>query len=300
VQRFLARYGMRGVGEIDFGRPRWRENPLPVFQVLQSYAQITDPDQAPDVQFARGARAAEAALTRLAEELRGTHGGKLKAQLVRVVGRRMRIFAGLRELPKFTIIRLFGMARTALLRAGQIWTEQGVLAARDDMFYLHLAELRALAAGESRDWKGLVRERRAAYRRELGRRQIPRILLSDGRSFYAGLGAEGSVDGLLVGSPVSPGVVEGVVRVILDPQRAQLSPGEILVCPATDPGWTPLFLAAGGLVMEIGGLMTHGAVVAREYGIPAVVGVHDATQRLKTGQRVRVDGSSGVITPLEE
>ncbi len=125
--------------------------------------------------------------------------------------------------------------------------------------------------------------------------------MSDGRAFYEGLndappGADGNV---IVGSPVSPGVVEGAVRVVFDPHAAQLAPGEILVCPGTDPSWTPLFLAAGGLVMEVGGLMTHGSVVAREYGIPAVVGVDRATQRLKTGQRIRVDGSSGQIVILD-
>jgi pyruvate,water dikinase len=93
-------------------------------------------------------------------------------------------------------------------------------------------------------------------------------------------------------------VVEGPVRVILDPRGAQLLPGEIMVCPGTDPSWTPLFLAAGGLVMEVGGMMTHGAVVAREYGIPAVVGVHQATTRLTTGQLIRLDGSSGKIDVL--
>ncbi len=100
---------------------------------------------------------------------------------------------------------------------------------------------------------------------------------------------------MLVGSPVSPGMAEGMVRVVLDPRSTQLLPGEILVCPGTDPSWTPLFLAAGGLVMEVGGMMTHGAVVAREYGIPAVVGVDEATRKLYTGQRVCVDGSSGRV-----
>ena len=104
----------------------------------------------------------------------------------------------------------------------------------------------------------------------------------------------------LVGDPVSPGRVEGTVRVVRDPRGVRLEPGEILVCPATDPGWTPLFLAAGGLVMEIGGLITHGSVVAREYGIPAVVGVHDATTRLHTGQRIRLDGSAGRVTVLRD
>jgi len=126
-------------------------------------------------------------------------------------------------------------------------------------------------------------------------------LLSDGRAFYEGLRArKGDRAGVISGSPVSPGVVEGIVHVVFDPHDAQLAPGEILVCPGTDPAWTPLFLAAGGLVMEVGGLMTHGSVVAREYGIPAVVGVHEATKRLKSGQRIRVDGSSGEIVLVEE
>ena len=102
--------------------------------------------------------------------------------------------------------------------------------------------------------------------------------------------------GTLIGSPVSPGVVEGVVRVVLDPHHAGLLPGEIMVCPGTDPAWTPLFLVAAGLVMEVGGLMTHGSVVAREYGIPAVLGTGVATQRIQSGQTVTVDGDAGVVT----
>jgi pyruvate,water dikinase len=116
--------------------------------------------------------------------------------------------------------------------------------------------------------------------------------------FYEGTGVSAETSGdpnQIKGTPVSPGVVEGIVRVVFDPADTHLQPGDILVCPGTDPAWTPLFLAAGGLITEVGGLMTHGSVVAREYGIPAVVGVHQATQRLQTGQRVRVDGSSGRI-----
>jgi pyruvate,water dikinase len=125
------------------------------------------------------------------------------------------------------------------------------------------------------------------------------VLVSDGRAFYEGVGAQTDTGDVITGSPVSPGVVEGRVHVVLDPRGTQLVPGEILVCPGTDPAWTPLFLAAGGLVMEVGGLMTHGSVVAREYGIPAVVGVDRATHRLKTGQRIQVDGSSGQIVILD-
>jgi pyruvate,water dikinase len=131
------------------------------------------------------------------------------------------------------------------------------------------------------------------------RRQVPRLLLSDGRAFYEGITSTNHAANMLNGSPVSPGSVEGLVRVVLNPRQANLRPGEILVCPGTDPSWTPLFLSAGGLVMEVGGMMTHGAVVAREYGIPAIVGVDQATRRLHTGQKIRIDGSTGLIQLLD-
>lgn len=306
VGAFLERYGMRGVAEIDLGRPRWREDPTAIMQVLQSYLEISDPEQAPDATFARGADVARAAIARLAEGLRATRAGWIKRRAVGWAARRVRALAGLRESPKFTIIRLFGIVRAGLLESGRELADAGVLDEPEDLFFLRLGELRDLdGRGTARDparvpaWKDRVAERRARWQRERGRRQIPRVLLSDGQAFYEGLGSGAGDAPGLVGSPVSPGVVEGTVHVLRDPRGARLSPGEILVCPATDPGWTPLFLAAGGLVMEVGGLMTHGAVVAREYGIPAVVGVHDATHRLESGQRVRVDGSSGRIEILD-
>ena len=298
VAGFLERYGMRGLGEIDLGRPRWRDDPTPLFQTLQSYLQFTDAELAPDAVFARGAQAAEADIERLIAALRQTRLGWLKARIARLAARRMRALVGLRETPKFTIIRMFGKVRELLLANGAALVAAGVLEQPDDVFFLHLTELETLTAQPERDWRGLVAERRLLHAQEQRRKQIPRVLLSDGRAFYEGLA--GSSEGELVGSPVSPGVVEGVVRVIRDPRGAQLAPGEILVCPGTDPAWTPLFLAAGGLVMEVGGMMTHGAVVAREYGLPAVVGVHEATTRLQTGQRVRVDGTTGQVTLLDE
>jgi pyruvate,water dikinase len=301
IGAFLGQYGMRGVGEIDLGRPRWRENPEPIMEALQSYLQIEDPEQAPDAVFARGAAAAWDAVEQLAAEAQETRGGWFKAHRVRWLARRMRALAGLRESPKFWAVRVMGLVRTALLDSGDELAEAGTLDRADDLFFLRFAELRALAAGEERDWRGQVGQRREAYAREERRTQIPRLLLSDGQAFYEGVSAPGeATDGVLVGSPVSPGVVEGRVRVVLDPHEARLAPGEILVCPGTDPAWTPLFLAAGGLVMEVGGLMTHGSVVAREYGIPAVVGVTQACQRLSTGQRVRVDGTVGRVTILDE
>jgi phosphohistidine swiveling domain-containing protein len=303
IAGFLQRYGIRGLGEIDLGRPRWREDPAPVMHTLQSYLHIEDGEQAPDVAFERGAAAALEGIQRLAADVRHSRGGWFKARLVRWAARRLRALAGLRESPKFWIIRLMGISRAALLASGRELVAGGRLAAPEDLFFLHLPELHALANGQEQDWRALVRQRREQYAREQQRQQIPRLLLSDGRAFYGGsalpAGAAGASDGnVLTGSPVSPGVVEGTVRVVLDPQAAHLAPGEILVCPGTDPAWTPLFLLAGGLVTEVGGMMTHGSVVAREYGIPAVVGVAQATTRLQTGQRVRLDGTQGRIVLL--
>lgn len=295
VSTFLTCYGMRGLGEIDIGRPRWCEEPTHIMQVLQSYLQIEDAVLAPDVVFKRGEQSAEVARVGLETAVSKTFAGKLKVKLVRKLTKRMRALAGLRESPKFHIIQKMGIMREGLLNSGAQLVASGVIDQPDDLFYLYLKELEALAENPQNDWRPLIAERRANYDRELLRNQLPRLLLSDGRTFYEGLSAVDDEDGVLRGSPVSPGVVEGTVRVVLDPQQANLAPGEILVCPGTDPAWTPLFLAAGGLVMEVGGLMTHGAIVAREYGIPAVVGVHQATTRLQTGQRIQVDGSTGQI-----
>ena len=274
---------------------------MPILQTLCAYLDIEDADQAPDVVFGRGAREAQAEIDRLVEALRHTRGGALKAVLARWAARRMRALVGLRETPKLTMMRVFGPMRDALLDDGAALVGEGVLTRADDMFYLHLRELEALAGdrGALGEVSALVSARREASARELLRRQIPHLLLSDGQTFYnSAVPSETGGSDTLRGDPVSPGVVEGIVHVVLDPRATQLAPGEILVCPGTDPSWTPLFLAAGGLVMEVGGMMTHGAVVAREYGLPAVVGVHEATGRLRTGQRIRVDGSTGLVTLL--
>jgi phosphoenolpyruvate synthase/pyruvate phosphate dikinase len=164
----------------------------------------------------------------------------------------------------------------------------------DDIFFLDLSEVRRGLAGDV--LADLVAERRQAYEIELRRRHIPRLLLSDGTELEAVAGATPADHGTMSGSPASPGTVTGPARVVLDPVGAHLEPGEILVAPSTDPGWTPLFLTAGGLVMEMGGSNSHGAVVAREYGIPAVVGVPEATNLIETGQLVTVDGAAGVVS----
>ena len=300
IGAFMHRYGMRGLGEIDIGRPRWREQPEPVMQVLQSYLRMDDTALAPDVIFARGADAAAIAADRLEAAVRKTRGGRVKARLVRWAVLRYRALAGMREAPKFFAIRMLGIIRQSLLQSGASFTAAGLLDQPDDLFFLYERELQEMAQqrGVPPQLRTRIAQRRELRGRELRRKQLPRVLLSDGMAYYEGVRAIGGDAASLIGDPVSPGVAEGIVRVIFNPAGTQLAPAEILVCPGTDPAWTPLFLAAGGLVMEVGGMMTHGSVVAREYGIPAVVGVHEATTRLQAGQRVRVDGSNGVITLL--
>jgi pyruvate,water dikinase len=158
-------------------------------------------------------------------------------------------------------------------------------------FTMTRTEVRRALAGE--DARAVVAARRGEYARETRRRHVPRLMLSDGTDVEATLAP--TADGAIRGTPASPGVASGVARVLRSPAGAVLEPGEVLVAPATDPGWTPLFLTASALVMEMGGMMSHGAVVAREYGIPAVVGVAGATERIATGQRVSVDGSAGTV-----
>jgi pyruvate,water dikinase len=196
-------------------------------------------------------------------------------------------------MPKYMLIgRAFTPIREVLRPVGEELAAAGRIERPDDMYFLTLAQARAAVGGA--DKRETVAASRATYDRERTRRRIPRVLLADGTDAEVALVE--AVEGDLRGSPASPGTVTGTARVIHSPRGAHLEPGEILVAPSTDPGWTPLFLTAGGLVMEMGGMMSHGAVVAREYGIPAVVGVPDATTRIATGDRITVDGSSGVVS----
>ena len=287
IGSFLERYGMRGVAEIDLGAPRWRDDPEAVMQTLQSYLIVDDPERLPRAVHARGEVEATEAVERLAATA-----GPLAARQIRFMAASVRGMFGARETPKFTIVKVFGLMRDALDASARDLVAAGLLAQPSDVYFLGLDELGSAFA---RDHRADVAARRAVREREARRGRVPRVLLGDGRAFHEGL--EGA-DGGLRGSGVSPGVAEGPVRVVVDPRTSQLAPGEILVCAGTDPAWTPLFMAAAGLVTEVGGLMTHGSVVAREYGIPAVVGVHEATTRLVTGQRIRLDGTTGAIEVL--
>ncbi|HZE40648.1 MAG TPA: PEP/pyruvate-binding domain-containing protein [Stackebrandtia sp.] len=281
---FLEAYGFRAVAEIDLGMPRWSDDPTHIIGVLANYLRLDDPALAPDLQFARGAAEAEDLIATLASRV-----GRVRGRLVRTALHRARLLMGLRELPKFGLVKTLGAMRSQLSRVGAELAAAGRLERADDVFFTTLTDLRGDA-----DLRALVAERREDYARELRRRRLPRVLLSDGTDPEA-IATTPAIDGQLTGTPASAGTVTATARVILDPVGAHLEPGEILVAPSTDPGWTPLFLTAGGLVMEMGGANSHGAVVAREYGIPAVVGVPDATSEIATGQRVTVDGTSGTV-----
>lgn len=300
VQAFLREFGHRAVREMDIGAKRWRDEPGYVIAVLKTYMRSGEEADA-GRHFKEGQVAAEAAVVSLIEQVRRKR-GPFRAWVMRRMLFWMRALSGLRESPKFYTVRLLATLREVLQRCGDSLVGRGILEERDDVFWLTLDEtdelLRPGAAGVAmRDAKAVVDGRKANYGRETQRRQVPRVVTSTGETFYAP--PQASETAVLKGTPASPGTYEGVARVILDPAGARLEPGEVLVAPGTDPAWTPLFLSAGALVVETGGSMSHGAVVAREYGIPAIVGVAGATRLLAGRLRVRVDGESGAVAVLQ-
>jgi phosphohistidine swiveling domain-containing protein len=276
------------------------EDPTPVFSAMAGYLRLTDRDAAPDVRFERAAVEAEEALDRLVGRASRTR--PLRAMVGGVLLRRWRALAGLRELPKFVWIVALRDIRRQLLLAGAELAGSGRLERADDIMFLTLAEAEEGVAGT--DQSQLAATRRADYEREFRRQQVPGLLLSDGTMPEAlpdpdAIPAEED-DHRMVGMPAAAGRATGTVRVVHDPTTARIEPGDILVAPTTDPGWTPLFLTLGGLITETGSPIAHGPTVAREYGIPAVICVRDATTRLKTGQMVTIDGASGVVIIEDE
>ncbi len=297
LANFLATYGHRSVAELDLGVPRWSEDPTYVLGILASYLQLHDLAHSPDAQYRRAAREAEAMMAELTRRARRK--SWLRGLLVGFFLNRAHALFGLREMTRFCLTLLLARARALLWPVGVALAQDGRLERAEDIFFITLPEAQAALAGA--DMRSLVRERRATYQRELTRRHVPLVLLSDGTEPTAGPSQADTAHNMISGTAASPGTVTALARVILDPAGAHLAPGEILVAPSTDPGWTPLFLTAGGLVMETGGAMSHGVIVAREYGLPAVVGVPQATERITTGMRLTVDGSAGtvVIEPTE-
>ncbi len=306
LQQFLGQYGMRGPSEIDIARPRWGDDPGSLLRMVAGNLGHKEAGNH-RAHHQKMAREGEAAADKLEAAVRHGLLGRLRARLVRRLVRVGRNHMAAREHPKFLIIQIMGLVRTAVLEAAEMLVEDGRLDAVEDVWYLSLPELIGLfektadaptvANPRLIDPRPLIAQRQADYC-HYAKLTPPRIITSDGETPTAQLKRDGVPEGALVGTPVSPGIVEGIARVVLDPTKETVQPGEILVAPFTDPGWTPLFINAAGLVMEVGGLMTHGSVVAREYGIPAVVAVPGATTRIETGQRIRVNGDGGFVELL--
>jgi len=296
--RFMERYGMRCPGEIDITRPRWYEDASTLLPSIDSHMRTLEPGEH-RLKFEQGAREAEAAGLELLDKLRRQPFGWLKVRLMRRLLRGFRGLMGLREHPKYGLIRRFGRIRLILQEEGRKLAEAGVLGAADDVFYLTLEELkRLLQEGRTDGLASMLEARKREYDR-FRSLTPPRLMTSEGELLTGRRRRQEAPEGALLGTPVSAGVVEGVARVVMRPEEAKLNKGEIMIAPFTDPGWTPLFHSAVGLVMEVGGLMTHGAVVAREYGLPAVVGIDGATQRIQDGDTIRLDGTRGYVLVLK-
>ncbi len=292
---FLDRYGTRGPSEIDIMMPRWNENPLPVLKVIGGNILK---DMSSRSLFEAQTAAREEVFRELLEK--ADHGllGKLRAWKIKRLYHVLTETGGMREHHKFVMIRLFWGVKQILKNNARKLVQDGKLKSEDDIWYFTARELLEIWDNVPVGIDEVVKKRKV----ELDNYQKltpPLILTSDGETPVVRHQVEDAPPGALLGNPVSQGVAEGIAHVILDPLTETLEPGEILVAPFTDPGWTPLFINAAGLVMNIGGELAHGSVVAREYAIPAVVGVHQATVKIKTGQRLLVDGNRGIVEILE-
>ncbi|BDY26953.1 MAG: phosphoenolpyruvate synthase [Mycolicibacterium mageritense] len=295
LREFLDRYGMRCAGEIDITRPRWSEQPGTLAAPILANIKNFGPGEARR-RFEDGLRQAAAKEHELLTRLRALPDGERKAAETKLMIDRVRTFAGYREYPKYGMVSRYFIYKQALLREAERLVGSGVLRERDDIFYLRLDELRDVVRTHRVD-EQLIHERRAAFQGYQALRP-PRVLTSDGEAITGGYRRADLPPGALAGLGVSAGTVEGRARVVTDIARAELEPGDILVTAFTDPSWTPLFVGITGLVTEVGGLMTHGAVIAREYGLPAVVGVQDATTLIRDGRRIRVHGTEGYVEIL--
>ncbi|MFP8960453.1 rifamycin-inactivating phosphotransferase [Streptomyces nanhaiensis] len=295
VEAYLDRYGMRCVGEIDITRPRWREQPAALVPAILDNVRNFPPGAAAR-RFEEGRRKALRKEQDVLSRLRALPDGERKADETKRMIDRMRTFIGYREYPKYGIVSRYFVYKRALLAEAERLVRADVLAGKEDAFYLTFEELHEAARSHRADTE-LIRQRKDAFRAYQALTP-PRVLTSDGEAVNGAYRRDDAPAGALPGLPVSAGTVEGRARVILDMAQADLEEGDILVTAYTDPSWSPLFVGIAGLVTEVGGLMTHGAVIAREYGLPAVVGVERATRLIQDGRRIRVHGTDGYIELL--
>ncbi|MFF7212849.1 rifamycin-inactivating phosphotransferase [Streptomyces sp. NPDC008238] len=292
---YLDRYGMRCVGEIDITRPRWRERPTALVPAILDNVRNFAPGAA-GRRFEEGRRKAEEKERDVLSRLRALPDGERKADEAAWMIDRVRTFIGYREYPKYGIVSRYFVYKQALMGEAGRLVREGVLADAEDVFHLTFQEFHEVVRSRKVDG-GLIRQRKEEFR-SYHALTPPRVLTSDGEALTGAYRRDDVPAGALTGLPVSAGTVEGRARVVLDIGEADLEAGDILVTTFTDPSWSPLFVGIAGLVTEVGGLMTHGAVIAREYGLPAVVGVERATRLIRDGQRIRVHGTDGYVEIL--
>ncbi|MFJ7413982.1 rifamycin-inactivating phosphotransferase [Streptomyces sp. NPDC098077] len=295
IEAYLDRYGMRCVGEIDITRPRWRERPTTLVPVILDNVRNFGPGAA-EQRFEQGRRKAREKEQDVLSRLRALPDGDRKADETQRMIDRVRTFIGYREYPKYGIVSRYFVYKQALLAEAERLVRDNVLAEKEDAFYLTFRELHEAVRSDPADPQ-LIQRRKEAFR-SYQALTPPRVLTSDGEALTGAYRRDDVPAGGLTGLAVSAGTVEGRARVILDMAEADLEAGDILVTTFTDPSWSPLFVGIAGLVTEVGGLMTHGAVIAREYGLPAVVGVERATRLIRDGQRIRVHGTDGYVELL--
>ncbi|HDR7277043.1 TPA: phosphoenolpyruvate synthase [Bacillus paranthracis] len=295
IDAFLNKYGMRCSGEIDITKTRWSEKPTTIIPMILN--NIRDFEYgASKRKFEEGLQEALKKEEELVDRLQQLPDGQQKVEETKRMIRNIRNFIGYREYPKYGMINRYFIYKQALLKEAEQLVQSGVIHEVDDIYYLTFEELHEVVRTKKLNYE-LIHKQKNDYKL-YEKLTPPRIMTSDGEIITGKYKRENLPADAIAGLPVSSGVVEGRARVILNMEEANLEEGDILVTAFTDPGWTPLFVSIKGLVTEVGGLMTHGAVIAREYGLPAVVGVENATKLIKDGQRIRVHGTEGYIEVL--
>ncbi|WP_368906802.1 phosphoenolpyruvate synthase [Bacillus wiedmannii] len=295
ILAFLNKYGMRCSGEIDITKTRWSEKPTIIIAMILN--NIRDFEAGASKQkFEKGLQEALNKEEELLERLQHLPDGTQKVEETKRMIRNIRNCIGYREYPKYGMINRYFIYKQALLKEAEKLVQNNVIAEIEDIYYLTFEELHEVVRMNKLDYE-LIHKQKNDYKL-YEKLTPPRVMTSDGEIITGKYKRENLPVEAIIGLPVSSGVIEGRARVILNMEDANLEEGDILVTAFTDPGWTPLFVSIKGLVTEVGGLMTHGAVIAREYGLPAVVGVENATKLIKDGQRIRVHGTEGYIEVL--
>jgi len=295
ILHYLDKYGMRCTGEIDITRPRWSEKPTTLVPMILNNVKSCEPGAA-QRKFELGRQEALKKEKDLIERLKQLPDGEQKAAETKRMIDLVRNLIGYREYPKYDIVSRYFIYKQALLKEAERLVKTGVLREKEDIYFLGFDELRDVISANYVDYPMI--DRRKEEFQSYERLTPPRVMTSEGEVLFGRYNGEHLPAGAIPGLPVSSGIVEGRARVILNIEDADLEEGDILVTPFTDPSWTPLFISIKGLVTEVGGQMTHGAVIAREYGLPAVVGVENASRLVKDGQRIRVNGTDGYVEIL--